>query len=138
MVINLKKGINRRMSLTDILQWSLVGILILIFFLYKGDDKHSFSTMLASIGFLIRYIMNRINNKKRIKSIKIDADILHFTYANKNELNRSILSENIKIKISIDNFILLSELNDEIIGRINRSDISLVEFDLLKKSLLNA
>lgn len=126
------------MSLTDILQWSLVGILILIFFLYKGDDKHSFSTMLASIGFLIRYIMNRINNKKRIKSIKIDADILHFTYANKNELNRSILSENIKIKISIDNFILLSELNDEIIGRINRSDISLVEFDLLKKSLLNA
>ena len=138
MVINLKKGINRRMSLTDILQWSLVGILILIFFLYKGDEKHSFSTMLASIGFLIRYIMNRINNKKRIKSIKIDADILHFTYANKNELNRSILSENIKIKISIDNFILLSELNDEIIGRINRSDISLVEFDLLKKSLLNA
>jgi hypothetical protein len=126
------------MSLTDILQWFIVVILILIFFLYKGDDKHSFSTMFASIGFLIRYIMNRRNNEKRIESIKIESDIVHFTYIKKDELQMSIANKNIILKISIDNYVLVSKLNDEIIGRINRRDISSVEFDLLKKSLVNA
>jgi|SaaInl74LU_5_DNA_1037368.scaffolds.fasta_scaffold17581_2 hypothetical protein len=138
MIINIKKGIRRRMSLTDILQWFIVVILILIFFLYKGDDKHSFSTMFASIGFLIRYIMNRRNNEKRIESIKIESDIVHFTYIKKDELQMSIANKNIILKISIDNYVLVSKLNDEIIGRINRRDISSVEFDLLKKSLVNA
>ena len=126
------------MSLTDILQWFIVVILIVIFFLYKGDDKHSFSTMFASIGFLIRYIMNRRNNEKRIESIKIESDIVHFTYIKKDELQMSIANKNIILKISIDNYVLVSKLNDEIIGRINRRDISSVEFDLLKKSLVNA
>ena len=87
------------MSLTDILQWFIVVILILIFFLYKGDDKHSFSTMFASIGFLIRYIMNRRNNEKRIESIKIESDIVHFTYIKKDELQMSIANKNIILKI---------------------------------------
>ena len=50
----------------------------------------------------------------------------------------SIANKNIILKISIDNYVLVSKLNDEIIGRINRRDISSVEFDLLKKSLVNA
>lgn len=117
------------------LQWFIVVILILIFFLYKGDGKHSLSTMFASIGFLIRYIMNRINNKKRVKSIKIESEIVHFTYVIKDELQMSIARKNIKLKFSIDNYVLVSKLNNEVIGRINRSDISLEDFDLLKNSL---